>query len=143
MIEMMLEAERALAVGLLDQADRLYGQVVAADPRNAIAIVGLARVALERGDERGAYSAATRALSIDPENPMASHMAMRMAEILRARGEALPGAGSSSASAGSSGASASAGTDDTDDEAGGGARSTATAGRRSGLVGRLFRRGRS
>src|SRR3954451_18601911 len=90
MIEMMLEAERALAVGLIDQADRLFGQVVAADPRNSIAIVGLARVALERGDERGAYLAAKRALAIDPDNPMASHMAMRMAEILRARGETLP-----------------------------------------------------
>jgi thioredoxin-like negative regulator of GroEL len=89
-IEPMLEAERALAVGLLDQADRLYRQVVAADPRNAIAIVGLARVALERGDERTAYVEARRALAIDPENPMASHLSMRMAELLRARGEQPP-----------------------------------------------------
>jgi hypothetical protein len=86
----MLEAERALAVGLLDQADRLYGQVVAADPRNAIAIVGQARVALERGDQAGAYTLARRALSIDAENPMARHLAMRMSELLRARGESLP-----------------------------------------------------
>ena len=86
----MLEAERALAVGLLDQADRLYGQVVAADPRNAIAVVGLARVALERGDERTAYLEARRALAIDPDNPMASHLARRMAELLRARGETPP-----------------------------------------------------
>jgi predicted Zn-dependent protease len=89
-IEPMLEAERALAVGLLDQADRLYRQVVAADPRNAIAIVGLARVALERGDERTAYVEARRALALDPDNPMASHLSMRMAELLRARGEAPP-----------------------------------------------------
>jgi hypothetical protein len=142
MIEMMLEAERALAVGLLDQADRLYGQVVAADPRNAIAIVGLARVALERGDERGAYSAATRALSIDPENPMASHMAMRMAEILRGRGEALPGAGLASGGAGSSGVPAPAAVDDADSKAIGGARSAPTAGRSGGLLDRLFRRRR-
>ncbi|HET9613874.1 MAG TPA: tetratricopeptide repeat protein [Candidatus Limnocylindrales bacterium] len=86
----MLEAERALAVGLLDQAGRLYGQVAAADPRNAIAIVGLARVALERGDERGAYEHARAALAVDPENPMASHLVMRMGEILRSRGERLP-----------------------------------------------------
>jgi predicted Zn-dependent protease len=89
-IEPMLEAERALAVGLLDQAERLYRQVVTADPKNSIAIVGLARVALERGDERTAYLEARRALALDPDNPMASHLAMRMAEVLHGRGEELP-----------------------------------------------------
>src|SRR3954452_15630696 len=92
MIELMIEAERALGFGLLDQAERLYAQVVAADPRNSIAIVGLARVALERGHERDAFVEARRALAIDPENPMASHLVMRMSEVLRGRGEPLPAA---------------------------------------------------
>jgi tetratricopeptide (TPR) repeat protein len=89
-IELLLEAERALAVGLLDQAERHYAQVVAADPRNAIAVVGLARVALERGDQRGAYTFARRALALDPDNPMASHLSQRMAELIRNRGEIPP-----------------------------------------------------
>jgi tetratricopeptide (TPR) repeat protein len=90
MIELMLEAERALAIGLLDQAERHYSAVVAADPRNAIAIVGLARVALERGDQAAVYRYARRALALDPDNPAASHLAHRMAEQFTLRGEPLP-----------------------------------------------------
>ncbi|MDQ3127755.1 MAG: hypothetical protein M3Q66_04765 [Chloroflexota bacterium] len=101
MIEMMLEAERAMAVGLLDQAERSYARVAAADPRNSIAVVGLARVALERGDQRGAYTFARRALAMDPDNPMASHLSQRMAEIMRGRGEALPDEPAGTAAAGS------------------------------------------
>ena len=90
MIEMMLEAERAMGIGLIDNAERLYRQVVALDPKNSIAVTGLARVALERGDQRGAYTFARQALALDPDNPIASHLAMRMAEQMRNRGEALP-----------------------------------------------------
>jgi hypothetical protein len=138
-IEMMLEAERALGVGLLDQADRLYRQVVAADPRNAIAIVGLARVALERGDEQGAYSAATRALSVDPENPMAKHLAMRMSEILRARGESVPGPTEPDAGAGQRAGARPFGTahPGSGDERSG----RAPRAEPRGIVGRLLRRG--
>ena len=90
MIEPLLEAERAMSFGLIDQAERLYRQVADHDPRNSIAVVGLARVALERGDERLAYVEAKRAVEIDPENPAAQHLVMRLMEVFETRGEALP-----------------------------------------------------
>ena len=90
MIEPLLEAERAMSFGLLDQAERLYRQVAEHDPRNSIAVVGLARVALERGDERTAFVDARRALTIDPDNPAAQHLVMRLGEVFEGRGEALP-----------------------------------------------------
>jgi predicted dehydrogenase len=72
------------------QAAPLPARCFASDPNNVIAIVGLARVALERGDERTTYVEARRALALDPENPAAAHLSMRMAEILQGRGETLP-----------------------------------------------------
>jgi tetratricopeptide (TPR) repeat protein len=90
MIELMLQAERALAVGLIDQAERLYWQAVEADRRNAIAVVGLARVALERGDNRLAYTFAQGALAIDPENDAARRLVQRLTEVIAYRGESLP-----------------------------------------------------
>ena len=60
----------------------LYQQVADADPRNSIAVVGLARVALEREDDRGAYLLARRALAIDPENDAARRLATRLEEVL-------------------------------------------------------------
>jgi Flp pilus assembly protein TadD len=128
MIEMMLEAERAMGIGLLDNAERLYRQVVAIDPRNSIAVTGLARVALERGDQRGAYTFARQALALDPDNPMASHLSQRMAEQMRNRGEPLP----EDLPVPSSPAAA--------PPAAGPASPPPAA--RPGLVGRLFRRGR-
>jgi len=92
-IELLLQAERALAVGLLDQAERLYGQVVGADPRNAIAVVGLARVAIERGDDRKAHELAHRALAIDPENAAAIRLVARLEEILADREGSVETAG--------------------------------------------------
>jgi len=90
MIEPLLEAERAMSFGLIDQAERLYRQVAERDPKNSIAVVGLARVALERGDERTAYLEAMRASAIDPENPAARGMVLRLAEVIEGRGEELP-----------------------------------------------------
>ena len=90
MIELILQAERALSVGQLEQAERLYRQAAEADPRNSIAIVGLARVALDRGDDRGAYTLARQALDIDPENAAAQRLADRLDEVMRFRGEEPP-----------------------------------------------------
>ena len=90
MIEVLLQAESALSLGLLDQAEILYRQVVIADPRNSIAVVGLARVALERGDEPGALAQARRALAIDAENAAAQRMVQRLEEVLAFRGQSAP-----------------------------------------------------
>jgi tetratricopeptide (TPR) repeat protein len=90
-IEMLLQADRLLTVDLVDQADAIYRRVAEQDPRNAIAVVGLARCALARGDDQEAYRLAARALDIDPENDMARRMTARMAEVLAYRGE-TPGA---------------------------------------------------
>jgi tetratricopeptide (TPR) repeat protein len=87
MIELLLQAEGALSVGLLDRAEALYRQVATADPRNAIAIVGLSRVAFERGQQREALELARRGLAIDPENVAAQRMVQRLEEVLDYRGE--------------------------------------------------------
>jgi tetratricopeptide (TPR) repeat protein len=89
-IEQLLRAENALALGLLDQAQKIYEQTLAHDPANAIALVGLSRVALERGDERESLRFARRAISIDPENGQAGRMVDRLEEVIRERGDAIP-----------------------------------------------------
>ncbi len=92
MIELLLEAERALSMGRADRAELLYRQVADGDPRNSIAVVGLARVALERADDAGALVLARRALSIDGDNVAAQRLVQRLEEVLTTRGEALPAA---------------------------------------------------
>jgi hypothetical protein len=93
MMELLVEAERALTHGLVDQAERLYRQVAESDPKSSIAVMGLARVALERGDDRTAYAHGRAALAIDPENPAAQHLVMRLSEVMAGRGESPPDGG--------------------------------------------------
>lgn len=56
MIELMLQSENVpcLSPSLLDNAERIHWHAVECDSANAIAIVGLSQVALERGDKRTA-----------------------------------------------------------------------------------------
>jgi uncharacterized protein HemY len=74
MIERLLAADAALARGELDHAERLFAQVAEADARNAIAVVGLARVALRRGVPGEARSLAERALDIDGQEAAARRL---------------------------------------------------------------------
>jgi Tfp pilus assembly protein PilF len=74
MIERLLAAENALARDELEHAERMFGQVAEADPRNAIAVVGLARVASRRGDAAGARLRLERALEIDPDEAAARRL---------------------------------------------------------------------
>lgn len=89
MIEPLLQAERLLTLGLLDQAEQLYARTLESDPRNAIAAVGLARVAVERDDLRLGHQRTCAALEIDRQNPTALRLERRLAEILAERGEGV------------------------------------------------------
>ena len=71
MIERLLAAERAFDAGQLELADRLYAQVAAADPRNAIALTGRAKVAERQGDVTAARRHVARALETDPDDEAA------------------------------------------------------------------------
>ena len=89
MIERLLAADRALDAGDIEAASRLFDQVAEADPRNAIAAVGRARIALRRGDPEAARRLATAALTIDPDEAAAR----RLLDELEAPAEAEPTAG--------------------------------------------------
>ena len=74
MIERLLAADDALGRGELEVAERLFAQVANADGRNAIALVGLARVAARRGDAAAARELLLRALEIDPDEAAAKRL---------------------------------------------------------------------
>jgi len=80
MIERLLAAEGALSREELDHAQRLFDQVVEADPRNAIAVVGLARVLARRGDTDAAREVLAHALEIDPDEAAAHRLLAELDE---------------------------------------------------------------
>ena len=88
MFELLLQADKSMADGLIDQAERTYWQLIELDPTTAIAVAGLARVSLERGDQRLARTFADRAVAIDPDNIAARKVILALDE------EAPPPAGS-------------------------------------------------
>lgn len=92
MNELLLAAERNLAAGLPAVAERLFRQALDADPTSSIALVGLARVALELGDDVGAWRLARRAATVEPGNEAATRLADRLAEIWRYRGQDIAAA---------------------------------------------------
>jgi len=83
--ERQLQADRLLIYGMLDQAEQLYAAVLADEPTNSEAAFGLARVALERGDEELAYERAQHAVRLNPRNDDAQRLEQRLAEIIAAR----------------------------------------------------------
>ena len=83
MIERLLAADEALAREDLETAAKLFGQVAEADPRNAIAAVGLGRVAAGRDDAQEARIWFLRALEIDPDEAAAKRLLAALERELR------------------------------------------------------------
>lgn len=80
MFELLLQADKSMSDGLFDQAERTYWQLIELDPTNAIAVAGLARISLQRGDERLARTFADRALAIDPDSIAARRVLLALDE---------------------------------------------------------------
>jgi thioredoxin-like negative regulator of GroEL len=87
MNERLLQADRLLIVGLIDQAERIYRELLAVDPRNVQALVGLANCQVEAGDLRAGYATALQTLEVDRTNNVALRLEARLSEILAVRGE--------------------------------------------------------
>jgi len=84
------EAELALTAGRLDRAEELFLERLGAEPSDALAAVGLAQVALERGDEARALELGRWALWLDPAEDQAVRFVSRLEEVMRYRGEEPP-----------------------------------------------------
>jgi tetratricopeptide (TPR) repeat protein len=67
----LAEAYGALRAGRLDEATRLYGVVLKADPRNIDALLGRAAVAQQQGNADLATRYLFQVLQIDPSNTFA------------------------------------------------------------------------
>jgi Flp pilus assembly protein TadD len=89
--EKQTQADRLLMYGLLDQAETLYREVMRLEPANSEAAFGLARVALERGDEALAHERAREAVRLNPRNDDAQRLENRLAEILANRRTGVTG----------------------------------------------------
>lgn len=87
MNDLLLQADRLLIVGMVEQAAAIYRRVIEAEPRSSQALVGLANCEVERGDLRGGYELALEALAVDRSNNVALRMEARLSEILATRGE--------------------------------------------------------
>jgi thioredoxin-like negative regulator of GroEL len=95
MIERLLAAQQALTAGDLEHAERLFGQVAAADPRNAIAVVGLAEVARQQGKAVEATVLLDRALGIDPEDAAAKRLRVVLEPVTVPQADSAPASGHS------------------------------------------------
>ena len=80
MIERLLAGDAALERGDLELASRLFTQVADADGRNAIAVVGLARISIARGDRDAARASLEHALQIDPDEAAAQRLLAELAD---------------------------------------------------------------
>lgn len=67
----LAEAYAALAAGRLDEAERLYREAAALQPRHPDVLLGLAAAAERRGDRPAAAAAYARVLEIEPDHPVA------------------------------------------------------------------------
>ena len=67
----------SIEAGDLASAEDAYAAVLDADSENVAALLGLARVALERRDPRATAGLAERALAVSPDHALAHHLRLQ------------------------------------------------------------------